>query len=163
MRDSLGGIRRLQIAMTDSDRWASLHRILAREVPEVAAGAVELRAVARAPGHRTKLAVTSLVPDLDPIGACVGRKGRRAQAIVGALGGERIDILPWSDFPEQFVKLALAPARVRVVELDLNHHLAVAHVDPDQVQLAHGKDDVNLLLAIELTGWDIEIVATDAA
>jgi len=149
--------------MSDSDRWASLHRILAQEVPEVAAGAVELRAVARAPGHRTKLAVTSIVPDLDPIGACVGPKGHRAQAIMDALDGERIDILPWSDFPEEFVKLALAPARVRAVELDLNHHRAVAYVDPDQVQRAHGKDDVNRVLATELTGWDIKIVATDAA
>ena len=145
------------------DRWASVHRILAQEVPEVAAGTIELRAVARVPGRRTKVAVASLIPDLDPIAACVGPKGRHAQAIAAALGGECLDILLWSDVPQWFVKHALGPALVHAVELDLNHQRAVAHVLPEQVQLAYGKDDENRVLASELTGWTIEIVATDAA
>jgi N utilization substance protein A len=107
--------------------------------------------------------VVSLVPELDPIAACVGPKGRHAQAIVAALGGERLDILSWSDVPQSFVKWALAPASVQTVQLDLNHQRAVAFVSPAQVQLAHGRDDENRALASELTGWTIEILTTDAA
>ena len=146
-----------------SDHWAALHKIVAREVPEVASGAVELRAVARIPGLRSKVAVATLVPELDAVGACVGWKGARVKAIVAALDGEPIDILPWSDVPERFVKHALAPARVKAVELDLAHHRAVAYVPADQVELARGQDDANRTLASELTGWRVEIALSDAA
>ena len=145
------------------DPWTVLHKIVAQEVPEVAAGMVELRAVARVPGRRTKLAVTALTPDIDPVGVCVGFKGRHVAAIVAALAGERVDILSWSDIPERFVKLALAPALVRKVELDLPHHRAIAYVPSDQLALARGKDDENQRLASELTGWAVEVTSADAA
>lgn len=145
--------------MTHPDDWAAVHAILAREVPEVASGAVELRSLARAPGQRTKLAVASLVAELDPVVACVGPKAARVHAVAAALGGERIDVLPWSDSPERFVQLALAPARVQSVEFDMPRHRAVAHVPRDQVDLARGEDDLNSRLASELTGWTVAIVA----
>ena|SRR5687768_12306799 len=148
--------------MTHADDWSLVHAILAREVPEVASGAVELRRIARAPGRRTKLAVASLSPELDPVVACVGSKATRIKAVVTALGGERIDMLPWSDVPERFVKLALAPADVRSVDLDFVGHRATAHVPPDQLDLARGDDDLNSNLASELTGWTVAVVADGA-
>ena len=148
--------------MTHADDWAAVHAILARQVPEVANGTVELRRIAREPGRRTKLAVASLSPDLDPVVACVGPTATRVNALAAALGGERIDILPWSDAPERFVTLALAPARVRSVELDLPRHRAVARVSPDQLDIARGQDELNARLASELTGWTVAVVAGDA-
>ena len=148
--------------MTHADDWALVHALLAREVPEVANGTVELRRIARAPGRRTKLAVASLSPELDPVVACVGAKATRIKTVGAALGGERIDVLPWSDVPEHFVKLALAPARVHSVDLDLAGHRAVAHVSPGQLHLARGEDDLNSNLASELTGWTVAIVADSA-
>lgn len=149
--------------MTHPDDWAAVHAILAREVPEVASGVVELRRIAREPGRRTKLAVASLRPELDPVGACVGPGAQRINAVVSSLGGERIDVLPWSEVPERFVTLALAPARVRSVDLDLAGHRAVAHVTADQLDLARGDDDLNARLASELTGWTVAVVADHPA
>lgn len=148
--------------MTHSDDWVAVHAILAREVPEVANGTVELRGIARAPGRRTKLAVASLSAELDPVVACVGPQAAHVNAVGKELGGERIDVLPWSDTPDRFVKLALAPARVWSVELDLPRHRATAYVPPDQLELARGEDELNARLASELTGWTVAIVARDA-
>jgi N utilization substance protein A len=136
-----------------------MHGLLAREVPEVANGTVELRRIARAPGRRTILAVASLSPELDPVHVCVGSKAVHINALVTALGGERVDVLPWSDSPERFVKLALAPARVHSVDLDWVGHRAIAHVSPDQLDLARGADDLNASLASDLTSWTVAIVA----
>jgi N utilization substance protein A len=148
------------MTLPPSDHWVYLQKILAREVPEVANGTVELKAVARMPGRRTKLAVTAQSPTVDPVTVCVGEDHRRVDAIVAALGGEEVDILRWSDDPERFVRLALAPAHVRVT-LDRPHHRAVASVPPDQLDLAHGKHDENPALASDLTGWTVEVVAVD--
>ena len=145
-----------------SDHWATVQRLLAREVPEVADGTVELRAIARVPGLRTKLAVSALSPGFDPVTACVGPRAQRISAVRAALGGERIDVLPWSDDPERFVKLALAPARVRSVELDWPGNRATAIVSTDQYELARGEDAVNQTLASDLTGWTVEVAAIDA-
>jgi transcription termination/antitermination protein NusA len=150
------------MAQPPYDHWTSLHRILAQEVPEVAAGHVELRAVARLLGRRTKLAVASLAPDVDPVAICVGRQAHHAKAIQAALGGERVDILPWSDEPERLVKFALAPARVRAVELDHRLHRARAYMSTSEFELARGEDDENLTLANQVTGWTVELVASDA-
>jgi N utilization substance protein A len=148
--------------MTHADDWSLVHAILAREVPEVASGTIELRRIAREPGRRTKLAVASLSPELDPVVTCVGSKASRINAVVAALGGERIDVLPWSDVPERFVKLALAPARIGAIDFDLVGHRAVVHVSPDQLDLARGDDDLNSKLASELTGWTVAVVADGA-
>ena len=145
--------------MTDSGDWAAIHAILAQEVPEVASGTVEMRRIARDPGRRTKLAVASLLPDLDPVAACVGPNASRINAVVAALGGECIDLLPWTASPEHFVKLALTPAHIHSVELDPARHRAVAYVAPDQLDAARGPDDLNSRLASELTGWSVAVVA----
>jgi N utilization substance protein A len=142
-----------------SDHWAIVHRLLAREVPEVASGTIELRAIARAPGLRTKLAVSALTAGLDPVSACVGPRAERITAVRLALGGERIDVLPWSDDPERLVKLALAPAPVRSVELDWPRHRATAFVPNDKYEFARGENAVNQTLASELTGWTVEVAA----
>jgi N utilization substance protein A len=142
-----------------SDHWTVVHRLLAHEVPEVADGTVELRAVARLPGLRTKLAVSSLTPGLDPVTVCVGPKARSITAVGKALGGERIDVLPWSDEPDRLVKLALAPARVRSVELDWARHRAMVFVPTEDHEMALGADRSNQILASELTGWTIEVMA----
>lgn len=146
-----------------SDDWAIVHRLLAREVPEVSSGSVELRAIARIPGRWTKLAVASLRDDLDPVGVCVGPRAQRIAAVRTALGGERIDVLPWSDLPERRIPLALAPARVQRVELDWSRQRARVFVPVDQVDLARGEDGLNQALAGEITGWTVEIAAVGAA
>jgi N utilization substance protein A len=132
--------------------------LLATEVPEVADRTVQLRAVARAPGRRTKLAVLALDPTVDPVTACVGPNARHVHAIQAALVGERIDLVPWSEDPERMVALALAPARVQSVELDGTLRRAIVHVSRDQLDVARGVDGLNQTLAGELTGWSIELV-----
>lgn len=130
------------------------------EVPEIQQGLVEIRAVAREVGSRTKIAVSSRDDSVDPVGACVGLKGSRVQAVVNELGGERIDIVPWSPDPERFARLALAPARVARVFSDSDSHTIQAIVDEDQLSLAIGKNGQNVRLASELTGWKIDLYSS---
>ena len=130
------------------------------EVPEVQQGIVEIRAAAREVGSRTKIAVTSRDDSVDPVGACVGMKGSRVTAVVNELGGERIDIVPWSPDPERFAKLALAPARVSRVFSDANSRTIQAVVDEDQLSLAIGRNGQNVRLASELTGWKIDLYSS---
>ena len=130
------------------------------EVPEIQAGTVEIRAVAREVGSRTKIAVFSRDDSVDPVGACVGMKGARVQAVVNELGGERIDIVPWSSDPERFARLALAPAKVARVFSDPATHTIQAIVDEDQLSLAIGKNGQNVRLASELTEWKIELYSS---
>ena len=127
------------------------------EVPEIQQGIVEIKAAAREVGSRTKIAVTSRDESIDPVGACVGLKGARVQAVVNELGGERIDIVPWSPDPERFAKLALAPARVARVFSDLAARTIQAVVAEDQLALAVGRNGQNVRLASELTGWKIDL------
>ena len=130
------------------------------EVPEIQQGIVEIKAAAREVGSRTKIAVTSRDDAVDPVGACVGLKGSRVQAVVNELGGERIDIVPWSPDPERFAKLALAPARVARVFSDVLSRTIQAVVDEDQLSLAIGRNGQNVRLASELTGWKIDLYSS---
>ncbi|MEQ1690884.1 MAG: transcription termination factor NusA [Gemmatimonas sp.] len=130
------------------------------EVPEIQQSIVEIKAAAREVGSRTKIAVTSRDEAVDPVGACVGLKGSRVQAVVNELGGERIDIVPWSPDPERFAKLALAPARVARVFSDTVTRTIQAVVDEDQLSLAIGRNGQNVRLASELTGWKIDLYSS---
>jgi len=130
------------------------------EVPEIQQGIVEIRAVAREVGSRTKIAVFSRDDSIDPVGACVGLKGSRVQAVVNELGGEKIDIVPWSSDPERFAKMALAPARVARVFSDPAGRAIQAVVDEDQLSLAIGRNGQNVRLASELTGWKIDLYSS---
>ena len=129
-----------------------------REVPEVAQGAVELRVVAREAGGRTKVAVFSNQPGVDPVGSCVGQKGVRVQGVISELGGsEKVDIIQWSDDAKLFIMSALAPAKDMEVKLDEEKKAAEVLVPDDQLSLAIGRDGQNVRLAAKLTGWKIDI------
>ncbi|OGG24219.1 transcription termination factor NusA [Candidatus Gottesmanbacteria bacterium RIFCSPLOWO2_01_FULL_43_11b] len=129
-----------------------------REVPEVSQGSVELRVVAREAGGRTKVAVFSNQPGVDPVGSCVGQKGVRVQAVIGELGNnEKVDIIQWSDDAKQFIMAALAPAKDLEVVLDEKKKSAEVLAPDDQLSLAIGRDGQNVRLAAKLTGWKIDI------
>src|SRR6266566_2068420 len=130
------------------------------EVPEIQQQIVEIRATAREAGSRTKIAVWSRDDGIDPVGACVGLKGSRVQAVVNELNGERIDIVPWSSDPERFAKLSLAPARVARVFSDPESKTIQAIVDEDQLSLAIGRNGQNVRLASELTGWKVDLYSS---
>src|SRR5215208_5157382 len=130
------------------------------EVPEIQQNIVDIRAAAREVGSRTKIAVFSRDDSIDPVGACVGLKGSRVQAVVNELQGERIDIVPWSADPERFAKLALAPAKVARVFSDPATKTIQAVVDEDQLSLAIGRNGQNVRLASELTGWKIDLYSS---
>jgi N utilization substance protein A len=127
------------------------------EVPEIADGLVEIRAVAREPGYRSKIAVESHAQGVDPVGACVGPRGSRVRMVVSELRGEKIDIVPWNTDPARFVAKALSPARVREVFVDDDTKEATVVVPDDQLALAIGKEGLNARLAARLSGWRIDI------
>jgi N utilization substance protein A len=133
-------------------------KLFSQEVPEVYDGIIEIRAVARDPGSRAKIGVHSNDSSIDPVGACVGMRGSRVQAVVGELQGEKIDIIPWSPDPATFVVNALAPAEVAKVVLDEEAHRIDVIVPDDQLSLAIGRRGQNVRLASQLTGWDIDIM-----
>jgi N utilization substance protein A len=131
-----------------------------REVPEVANNAVTLKEIAREPGNRTKIAVFSNQPGVDPVGSCVGQKGVRVQAVINELGGsEKVDIIQWNDNTPQFIQSALAPAKDIEVVINEKKSTAVAYVPDDQLSLAIGKEGQNVRLAAKLTNWKIDIKA----
>ena len=127
------------------------------EVPEIQQGIVEIKELTREVGGRTKIAVHSRDESIDPVGACVGLKGSRVQAVVSELGGERIDIVPWHPDPEIFARRALAPARVAKVVSDAARQVITAIVDEDQLSLAIGRNGQNVRLASQLIGWQIDL------
>jgi len=132
--------------------------LFAREVPEVAQGSVQLRVIAREAGNRTKVAVYSTAPGVDPVGSCVGQKGVRVQAVINELGSnEKVDIIQWSDDVKQFILAALAPAKDMDVTLDVQKQMAEVLVPDDQLSLAIGRDGGNVRLAAKLTGWKIDM------
>ena len=131
--------------------------LFALEVPEIYQGIVEIREIVREAGGRTKIAVSSRDDSVDPVGACVGLKGSRVQAVVSELSGERIDIVPWHPDPEVFARRALAPARVAKVLSDAERHVITAIVDEDQLSLAIGRNGQNVRLASQLIGWQIDL------
>jgi len=134
-----------------------VRRLFELEVPEILEGTVEIVRIAREPGFRTKMAVYSNSQDVDPVGACVGSKGSRVQAVVNELKGENIDIIHWTEDPFDFIANALAPAKVYSVEIFDDEDKAEVIVPDDQASLAIGKDGRNVRLATKLTGWGIDI------
>jgi transcription termination/antitermination protein NusA len=139
-----------------------VRHLFALEVPEIFTGTVEIKAIAREAGSRTKIAVFSAEEGVDPIGSCVGQKGTRVQAIIDELGGEKVDIIEWKEDSEQFISAALSPAKVLSVELFSEEKRAVAKVPQDQLSLAIGKRGQNVRLAAKLTGWKIDVIADEA-
>jgi N utilization substance protein A len=133
-------------------------KLFAQEVPEIYDNIIEIKAVARDPGSRAKIAVISRDSGIDPVGACVGMRGSRVQAVVGELQGEKIDIVPWASDPATFVVNALAPAEVAKVVMDEEQRRVEVVVPDDQLSLAIGRRGQNVRLASQLTGWDIDIL-----
>ncbi|MBM3661081.1 MAG: transcription termination/antitermination protein NusA [Actinobacteria bacterium] len=138
-------------------------RLFELEVPEIVDGVVEIKAIAREPGHRTKIAVASNDPHVDPVGACVGARGSRVRMVVNELRGEKVDIVPYSDDPAEFVMKALAPARVREVRIDEESGTAEVIVPDFQLSLAIGREGQNARLAARLSGWRVDIRSENQA
>ncbi|MGI8491309.1 MAG: transcription termination factor NusA [Acidimicrobiales bacterium] len=134
-----------------------IKRLFELEVPEISSGIVEIKAAAREPGHRTKIAVWSNDSNVDPVGACVGARGARVRMVTNELRGEKVDIVPFSDEPREFVMRALQPAKVKEVHLDELTGTATVVVHDFQLSLAIGKEGQNARLAARLTGWRIDI------
>jgi transcription termination/antitermination protein NusA len=136
-------------------------KLFTMEVPEIYDGVIEIRSVARDPGSRAKIAVISNDSSIDPVGACVGMRGSRVQAVVGELQGEKIDIIPWSHDPASFIVNALQPAEVAKVVLDEDAERIEVVVPDEQLSLAIGRRGQNVRLASQLTGWDIDILTEE--
>ena len=140
-----------------------VRRLFELEVPEIFAGTVEIKSIAREAGERTKIAVFSSEEGIDPIGSCVGQKGTRVQAVIDELGGEKIDIILWNEEHAKFIAAALSPAKVLDVQIDEEKMEASVKVPDDQLSLAIGKRGQNVRLAAKLTGWKIDIEGVKAA
>ncbi|MDP9249518.1 MAG: transcription termination factor NusA [bacterium] len=138
-----------------------LERLFAMEAPEIANGVVEIKAVAREAGARSKIAVFSNDDHIDAVGSCVGQKGTRVNTVTAELSGEKIDIIPWSENPKELVGNALSPAKVIAIEIDEEEHKASVEVEDSQLSLAIGKGGQNVRLAAKLTGWRIDIKGTE--
>jgi N utilization substance protein A len=156
------GPRGKQIILSRADD-EFVRKIFAREVPEIASGSVEIKAIAREPGVRTKIAVHSTQSGVDPVGSCVGQKGVRVQAVTTELGGERVDIVPWVEEAEEFIRATLAPIEIISIKIDKKNKSVVIVVPEDQLSLAIGKDGQNVRLAGKLTGYKIEIESAKPA
>jgi transcription termination/antitermination protein NusA len=148
--------RQAQVRVSRASRTFVL-RLLEAEVPEIGAGTVQVRAIVREPGLRSKIAVASSEPGIDPVGACVGPKGVRHRSLLAELGQEHVDIVPWDADDRQFVAAALGPATVTSVDLDPDTRTAHVKVPRDQLSLAIGRDGQNARLAAKLTGWRVDI------
>jgi N utilization substance protein A len=148
----------LFISRTHADMLVELFRI---EVPEIAEETLEIKAAARDPGSRAKIAVKTNDKRLDPIGACVGMRGSRVQAVSGELNGERVDIVLWDDNPAQFVINAMAPAEVASIVVDEDNHTMDVAVEPDNLAQAIGRSGQNVRLASQLTGWELNVMTVD--
>ncbi len=137
-----------------------VEKLFEAEVPEIYDDIVEIKTVARDAGGRSKIAVHSTDDRVDAVGACVGMKGSRVQAVVKELSGERVDIVPWSEDPQHFVTKALSPARVQSVRVDRDRQEMIVVVDDEQLSLAIGREGQNVRLAVKLTGWRIDLVSS---
>src|SRR3989344_1838264 len=138
-----------------------VRHLFSLEVPEIFTGTVQIKAIAREAGSRTKIAVFSAEEGVDPIGSCVGQKGTRVQAIIDELGGEKIDIIEWNENVEKFIAAALSPAKVLSAKLFEAGRRAIVKVPNDQLSLAIGKRGQNVRLAAKLTGWKIDVMSDD--
>jgi N utilization substance protein A len=148
----------LFISRTHPDMLVELFRI---EVPEIAEETLEIKAAARDPGSRAKIAVKTNDKRLDPVGACVGMRGSRVQAVSGELSGERVDIVLWDDNPAQFVINAMAPAEVASIVVDEDKHSMDVAVESDNLAQAIGRSGQNVRLASQLTGWDLNVMTVE--
>ena len=138
-------------------------KLFALEVPEIGSGAVQIKSIAREPGSRSKVAVVSSEEGIDPIGASIGQKGTRVQAVINELAGEKIDVIEWSENSAKFIASALSPAKVTDVEIDKKKNQASVIVPEDQLSLAIGIRGQNVRLAAKLTNWKIDIISEKAA
>lgn len=138
-----------------------VRHLFSLEVPEIFTGTVEVKAISREAGSRTKIAVFSAEEGVDPIGSCVGQKGTRVQAIIDELGGEKIDIIEWNENPEKFISAALAPSKVLSVKIFEEEKKALVKVPADQLSLAIGKRGQNVRLAAKLTGYRIDVTSEE--
>lgn len=139
-----------------------LKKIFYLEIPEISNGLIELKAVAREAGSRSKVAVSASSESIDPIGSCIGQRGARIQTIISELGGEKVDIIEYNDEPEKFITNALSPAKIVKIEINAEEKKATVTVNGDQLSLAIGKGGQNVRLAAKLTGWKIDIVENKA-
>lgn len=151
------GARGLEILLSRATP-KMVEAIFAQEIPEVASEAVVIKGIARDAGFRSKVAVATDDESIDPIGACIGQRGSRINTVIEELGGEKIDIIQYSDKTEEYIKQALSPAKVDSVELNKKTQAAVANVSSDQFSLAIGRGGTNVRLAAQLTGWKINVV-----
>jgi N utilization substance protein A len=140
-----------------------LKKVFYLEIPEIANGLVELKAVAREAGSRSKVAIYTEAENVDPVGSCVGQRGARIQTIISELGGEKVDIIEYSENPAKFIANALAPAKINDITLNEAEHKAVVKVSSDKLSLAIGKSGQNVRLAAHLTGWKIDIIEDGAS
>jgi len=140
-----------------------IKRLFEDNIPEIKDGTIEIIGIARDPGDRTKVCVKTLDPNVDPLGSCLGKNGKRAKDIVDALGGEKVDIYEYSDDPKEFISNALKPAEVFYVQYDVKEKQALAVVPVDQFSLAIGKRGQNVRLAVQSSGWKIDIKNVDQA
>ncbi len=134
-----------------------LRKLFSLEIPEISSGAVEIKAIAREAGSRSKVAVFTKEESIDPIGACIGQRGIRIQTIINELNGEKIDVVEWSESPAEFIANALSPAKILNLEINEAEKTAMATVKPEQLSLAIGKGGQNVRLAAKLTGWKINV------
>ncbi|HJX45698.1 MAG TPA: transcription termination factor NusA [Patescibacteria group bacterium] len=153
------GARGKEVILSRADA-EFVKRLFAREVPEIGSGSVEIRSIAREPGVRTKMTVFSNQQGVDPVGSCVGQKGIRVQAVTNELGGERVDIIPWSENLAELIESSLSPAENLSVTLDEETKTAHIKAPEDQLSLAIGRDGQNARLSAKLTGWRIEVEST---
>ena len=152
------GLRGTQIILSRTHP-GMVRKLFEQEVPEIADGIVEIKAIAREAGSRTKIAVYSADPDVDAQGACIGAKGLRVQNIGDELGDEKLDIVRWSNAPQEFITASLSPAKVLMVDIHPDEMVAHVVVPENQLSLAIGKSGQNVRLAARLTGWKIDITA----
>ncbi len=151
------GVRGPEILLSRSHK-KMVETIFTQEIPEIASGVVEIKAIARDAGNRSKVAVKTDDESIDPIGSCIGQRGSRITTIIDELGGEKIDVIQYNEKATEFIKQALSPAKIASVELNEEEKTATAHVPNDQFSLAIGRNGQNVRLAAELTGWKITVV-----
>lgn len=159
VRDSVGGTQ----VMLSRANYMFIKRLFENEVPEIRAEIVQIKNIVREAGFHTKMAVYSTDPDIDAVGACVGNKGARVNAIVSEIGGEKIDIIPWSSDILDYIARALSPAKVLIVQADEDKKEAKVIVPDEKLSLAIGKEGQNARLAARLTGWKIDVKSYTAA
>lgn len=138
-----------------------VRELFATEVPEIASGVVEIKAISREAGSRSKIAVMAHEENIDPVGSCVGQRGSRVQTVINELGGEKIDIIEWDDDPKTFISNALSPAEIESISLNDKEKIASVKVADDQLSLAIGRNGQNVRLAAKLSGWKIDIISSE--